>query len=141
MSLRAVLAASCLLISTASAHFQLLTPPSIGFDDDNEDKEPCGGVTPDFSKSVTDFHIDGEPISTTLTHPQSNWLYRATLDEKASGGWVELYPIFQQSGLGNLCIPSVKANSSWEGKQGVLSIISNAPDGLLYQVSPPCSLN
>ena len=137
-----------MLLSTADAHFNLNAPPSIGFDEDNEGIAPCGGFTPDFSKNVTDFHVGGEPVATFLGHPQGNWLYRATLDQKAAGNWTQLFPIVQQSGLGAFCEPSIAVNPSWAGKQGILGVVVDTQDGVLYQVceivvlvvSPP-SLN
>ncbi|UNI23951.1 hypothetical protein JDV02_009738 [Purpureocillium takamizusanense] len=117
----------------ASAHFQLKYPKSIGFSDDQEDQAPCGGFTPDFSKDVVDFHIGGEALAMRLTHQQSNWLFRATLDQKAQSGWQQLYPIVMQSGLGDFCQPRVTVPESFAGKKGVVSVVSSAVDGLLYQ--------
>ena len=118
----------------AAAHFELKYPKSIGFSDDQEDQAPCGGFTPDFSKTLVDFHVGGEALAMRLTHQQSNWLFRATTDEKAQSGWQQLFPIVMQSGLGDFCEPSVKAPESWVGKKGVVSVVSLAVDGLLYQV-------
>ncbi|KAL3954611.1 hypothetical protein ACCO45_010174 [Purpureocillium lilacinum] len=117
----------------AAAHFELKYPKSIGFSDDQEDQAPCGGFTPDFSKTLVDFHVGGEALAMRLTHQQSNWLFRATTDEKAQSGWQQLFPIVMQSGLGDFCEPSVKAPESWVGKKGVVSVVSSAVDGLLYQ--------
>ncbi|KAF7553815.1 hypothetical protein G7046_g6990 [Stylonectria norvegica] len=116
------------------AHFELKYPTSIGFSDDNESKGPCGGFTPDFSsKDIVDFHVGGDALAMRLTHPQCNWLFRVTTDEKAEDDWEQLYPIVQQSGLGDYCQPLVTVPESYIGKKGVLSIVSSAVDGLLYQ--------
>ncbi|TPX10411.1 uncharacterized protein E0L32_008630 [Thyridium curvatum] len=129
-------AAALLLFSTvANAHFTLQTPPTIGFDDDKEGTGPCGGFAPDFSKPTAEFHVGGEPVGAKMLHPQAKWLFRATLDEKASGNWTQLFPIVFQSGLGEICEPAIPAPESWVGKNGVFSIVANAPDGLLYQCS------
>ncbi|KAJ6443801.1 GPI anchored protein [Purpureocillium lavendulum] len=117
----------------ATAHFQLKYPKSIGFSDDDEDKAPCGGFTPDFSKDVVDFHVGGEALAMRLTHQQCNWLFRATTDQKAESGWEQLFPIVMQSGLGDFCEPAITAPESFVGKKGVVSVVSSAPDGLLYQ--------
>jgi hypothetical protein len=130
-----ICAAALLLASSASGHFLLRTPPTIGFDDSKEDTAPCGGFTPDFSKTVTDFHVGGEPIGTSQSHPSARWLYRATLDQTASGGWTQLYPIVLQNSLGFMCIQNVPAPEAWVGKRGVVGIVANGDDGLLYQVS------
>ena len=131
----AKLLAATFLPLLASAHFQLNAPPTIGFDEDNEGKGPCGGFTPDFTKdNVTDFHVGGEPIALFLGHPQADWLFRGTLDTSASGNWTQLFPIVRQSGLGDFCEPGISAPSAWVGQQGVVGIVAQAVDGLLYQV-------
>lgn len=133
--LTSICAAALLLTASASAHFTLRTPESIGFDDGKEDTGPCGGFTPDFGKNkVTDFHVGGEPIGTSQSHPSARWLYRATLDQSASGGWTQLYPIILQNSLGFMCQPSVPAPEAWVGKRGVVGVVANGDDGLLYQV-------
>ncbi|EJT69936.1 hypothetical protein GGTG_12819 [Gaeumannomyces tritici R3-111a-1] len=127
-------AAALLLVASASAHFTLRTPPSIGFDDSKEGEGPCGGFKPDFDKGkVTDFHVGGEPIGTSQSHPSARWLYRATLDQTATGGWTQLYPIVLQNSLGFMCQPSVPAPEAWVGKRGVVGVVANGDDGLLYQ--------
>ncbi|KAF9875271.1 hypothetical protein CkaCkLH20_07091 [Colletotrichum karsti] len=134
--LRSVVAAALLLVSAAQAHFKLNAPPTIGFSDDDEGKAPCGSFTPDFTKNnVTDFHVDGEAVALLLAHPTANWLFRGTLDKTAGGNWKQLFPIVQQTGLGDFCEPSVTAPASWVGKMGVLSVVADGPDGLLYQCS------
>ncbi|KAK4238050.1 hypothetical protein C8A03DRAFT_44149 [Achaetomium macrosporum] len=126
-----------LFISTANAHFTLTQPPSLEGDNFNEaaeDNAPCGGGTPDLSSNtLTDFHVDGESVQVFLSHPQANYLFRATLDSSASGNWTQLFPIVQQSGRGNFCEPAVTAPRDWVGKRGFLGIACNAPDGMLYQ--------
>lgn len=127
-----------LLCSTASAHFKLNSPPTIGFSDDDEGKAPCGGFTPDFSAGAktkpTEFHVGGEAVSLLLAHPQANWLFRGTLDQSAAGGWKQLFPIVTQTGLGDFCEPAVTAPEKWVGKTGVVGVVADGPDGLLYQV-------
>ncbi|EPE05417.1 gpi anchored cell wall protein [Ophiostoma piceae UAMH 11346] len=132
LKLTALLAAA----SLANAHFVLSYPPTIGFNDDKEDIGPCGGFTPDFATdNLTDFFVGGDNIATNLLHAQGTWLYRATLDETAgaSANWTKLFPEVLQSGLGKFCQPSVTAPAAWAGKKGVLSVVVDAPDGLLYQ--------
>ncbi|KAF4580831.1 expression library immunization antigen 1 [Ophiocordyceps camponoti-floridani] len=128
-----LLLAASLWLGLAVAHFQLLFPPSIGFSDENEDKAPCGGFAPDKAKDKFDFHVGGEAMAMRLTHQQGNWLFRATTDEKANGGWTQLFPIVMQSGLGDFCEPAVSVPAEFAGKKGVVSVVSSATDGLLYQ--------
>ena len=125
-----------LLIGQSAAHFTLQHPPTIGFDDDLETTPPCGSFTVDFSKdNVTDFHVDGDFIAVTSIHPQATWLFRATLDQTASGNWTSLLPAVQQTSIGAYCETDVKVPSAWVGTRGVIGIVQDAPDGILYQVS------
>lgn len=126
-----------LLPALAAAHFTLNEPVSVGpFDEDVESTAPCGGVSIDFSSdNVTDFHVGGEPVGLFLGHPTANWLFRATLDQTASSNWTMIYPVVAQTGLGDYCQPAVAAPSSWVGQKGILGVVADAPDGLLYQVS------
>ncbi|KAK7427172.1 hypothetical protein QQZ08_006285 [Neonectria magnoliae] len=123
------------LCGLSLAHFELKYPKSIGFKDDNEGDSPCGGFTPDFSDKdkIVDFHVGGEAIAVRSTHQQSNWLFRVTTDEEAKSGWEQLFPIVQQSGLGDFCEPKITVNESYIGKKGIVNVVSSAVDGLLYQ--------
>ncbi|KAL5605991.1 hypothetical protein BROUX41_006216 [Berkeleyomyces rouxiae] len=120
--------------SLASAHFDLEYPDSLDVNDNALDQSPCGGATISFADSddVTDFHVGGDAIALTPTHPQQNWLFRATLDTTASGNWTQIYPIFEQSALGTICLPRVTVSESWVGQQGVISVAASASDGLLF---------
>lgn len=122
------------LVVSAGAHFLLNHPATIGFIDDNEGIWPCGGFSPNFNNdTITDWHVGGDAIFTTLAHPQSNFLYRATLDLTARSNWTELFPIVQQSGLGDRCEPSVPAPASWVGMKGIIGVVADGPDGILFQ--------
>lgn len=134
--MRSLIAAVLVLVPAINAHFTVAYPPTLGaFKDDEEGNAPCGGYTPNLATdATTDFHVGGDAIGTVSTHPQSNWLYRVTTDSAGAGNWTQIYPIVQQSGLGSFCVPKVSVSDSWIGKKAVLSIVSNAPDGLLYQV-------
>lgn len=130
-----------MLVGQSTAHFLLHYPPSIGFDDDLEGTPPCGSFTPDFSKgNVTDFHVDSDYIALTSTHPVATWLFRATLDQTASGNWTSLLPAVQQTALGDFCESGIKVPSTWAGSKGIVAVVQDAADGLLYQVSL-CLLN
>jgi hypothetical protein len=137
-TIRSLAAAALLFLSTANAHFELLKPTPLEGDNMNEDLEgnaPCGGGVADLSKNTaTDFHVDGDSVAVLLAHPQADFLFRATLDSNAAGNWTQLFPIFTQSGRGNLCEPSVTAPKEWVGKKGIIGVACNAPDGFLFQV-------
>ena len=123
------------LFGQSSAHFLLNSPPTIGFDDSLEATPPCGSFTVDFSKdNVTNFHVGGDFIAMTSIHPMATWLFRATLDQTASGNWTDLLPAVVQTGLGNYCETGITVPSTWAGSKGVIGIVQDAPDGILYQV-------
>lgn len=127
------------LAGVASAHFELKHPESIGGSDSTADEGPCGGATPDISEGsdqLVDVHVGGEAIAVVLTHSRATWLFRATLNETVDDAdWERLYPNTVQSGIGDFCIPSITFPEEWAGERGVISVVSSAEDGQLYQVS------
>ncbi|XDG01431.1 hypothetical protein ABKA04_001046 [Annulohypoxylon sp. FPYF3050] len=129
--------AMLLLASGMQAHFTVQHPPAVGpFNDDDEPMRQCGGYHPDINNvTITDFHVDGDAIGTSLTHMSSTWLYRATLDPTATGGWSLIYPIFDQSGSGFYCQPHVTVPHDFIGKKGYIGMVSHAKDGYLFQCS------
>ena len=44
-------------------------------------------------------------------------------------------PIVNTAGVGDFCLDSFSAPSSFEGKAGIIQVIDKAVDGMLYQVS------
>ncbi|KAI1075364.1 hypothetical protein F5B20DRAFT_585330 [Whalleya microplaca] len=129
-----------LFSSSVSAHFTVQYPPTVGvFNDDAEGTAPCGGYNPDLTQlNTTDFHVNGDSVVTTLTHPEANWLYRITVTNgtiPAEANWTEIYPITKQSGAGVFCLSHVTVPSEFVGKKGILSLVASALDGLLYQCS------
>jgi hypothetical protein len=131
------LLSSALLAATASAHFEITIPGNqLGGDNtDSQSTGPCGGHTVADGAETVDFHVGGQPVAIFDGHSRSDWLIRGTLDTDASGGWEELYPIYQTRGEGRSCQPSVKAPEEWVGKSGILSVVGQAEDGTLYAVS------
>ncbi len=118
----------------ASAHFILQYPRSLGFDDDTEGTGPCGGFDVSFNSSDDSVPVDGFPVSMLSTHPAADWLFRVTLDQKAPFNWTNLLPVVSETGLGQFCLPNLKAPSDFAGKSGVVQVIQHGPDGILYQV-------
>ena len=130
-----VLFAVASFIGQSTAHFLLNYPPTIGFDDSLEATPPCGSFTVDFSTdNVTDFHVGGDSLAMTSIHPKATWLFRATLDQTAMGNWTDLLPAIVQIGLGNYCERDVMVPASFAGSKGVIQVVQDAPDGILYQV-------
>jgi hypothetical protein len=115
-----------LFVRFSSSHFLLNYPPT----------------TVDFSTdNVTDFYVGGNALAMTSIHPQATWLFRATLDQTASGNWTVLLPPIVQTGLGDYCEQDVTVPASFAGSKGVIQVVQDAPDGILYQVSLVLSFN
>ncbi|KAK1580022.1 uncharacterized protein LY79DRAFT_470923, partial [Colletotrichum navitas] len=123
------------LASVATAHFSLTLPPPLSDSDESEATAPCGGFSVSSSTKTTDFYVGGDAIGMQNGHPQSNWLFRATTDLTAAGGWVQLFPIVMQTGLGNFCEPHIVVPGNFTGKKGIISVVAHSPDGLLYVCS------
>ncbi|GJC86185.1 uncharacterized protein ColLi_09023 [Colletotrichum liriopes] len=123
------------LTSLATAHFSLSIPKPLGDSDDKQGTAPCGGYTPSSSSETVDFHVEGDAVGMENGHPQTNWLFRATLDQTAAGGWTQLFPIVMQTGLGNFCEPQIVVPSNFTGQKGIIGIVAHSPDGLLYACS------
>ncbi|KIW90061.1 uncharacterized protein Z519_09492 [Cladophialophora bantiana CBS 173.52] len=126
----ALLAASSLC---ASAHFILQYPTSLGFDDGTEATAPCGGFDVTFNSSDDSIPVGGFPVSMLSTHPAADWLFRVTLDQKAPFNWTNLLPVVSETGLGQFCLPQLVAPAEFAGNKGVVQVIQNGPDGILYQ--------
>lgn len=139
--LRSVLATALLVAARANAHFTVQYPTTVGaFKDDDEDKDPCGGYSPDIATIETvDFHVGGDAVATKSTHPQTNWLYRITFDDLAKNNWTQVYGIVQQSGPGDYCTKDITVPADYVGKKAILSIVGSGIDGVLYQVSQQIS--
>ncbi|KAI0444966.1 hypothetical protein F4803DRAFT_548596 [Xylaria telfairii] len=135
--LRSVLATALLVAARANAHFTVQYPTTVGeFKDDDEDKEPCGGYSPNISTIETvDFHVGGDAVATKSTHPQTNWLYRITFDDLAKNNWTQVYGIVQQSGPGDYCTKDITVPAEYVGKKAILSVVGSGIDGVLYQCS------
>jgi hypothetical protein len=122
------------LAGLTTAHFLLHYPPTLGFSDDNESIAPCGGFPVVFNSSDVQVQADGFPIALTSIHPESDWLFRATLSHSEPFNWTNLLPVVHETGLGDFCIPDFKVPAEFVGHSALLQIMQNAIDGLLYQV-------
>lgn len=125
----------------AHAHFTVGYPKPLSSSHDEQGTGPCGGITPDLATAeVTDFHVGGDNVATRTSHAQGNWLYRVTLDPRAAGNWTQVYPIVQQSGLGDFCAPLVSVPGEFVGKKGILSVVGGGGHGYLYAVRNPTNV-
>jgi len=114
------------------ASFSLDYPPTTGFDEDQEPNPPCGGFPPDLS-SLTNWPLVGGEIAVDLHDPEALFLFRAQLMN--SDTWVNLSNGFvDMVGLGEGCIHALAIPPNWSGLAGVIQVIGQPPDGILYQV-------
>jgi hypothetical protein len=125
------------LTLTTSAHFVLQTPPSLGFDEDTLEQSPCGGSAITFNSSDASVQVGGFAAGMLSTHPAAQWMFRATTDMQAPFNWTNLLPVVQETGLGEFCLPALTTPDNFAGKQGLVQVIQDGPDGTLYQVSLP----
>lgn len=119
-------------------HFSITYPSPVGeLNEDEEPTGPCGGYTPDLqTANATDFHVGGDSIAVSTSHPRSHWLYRITTGSAAapSENWTQIYPIVLQSGINSYCQPAITIPDKFVGQKAILSVVGAAADGLLYQV-------
>ncbi|KAK6335635.1 hypothetical protein TWF696_002402 [Orbilia brochopaga] len=119
----------------ARAHFVLRYPTPFGPSAANEETAPCGGYSFSENTPVTNFHVEGDSIAYASSHPDVKVLYRVVQGNKADGSnleWDQVLPIIQQFGSGSFCEPAVTVPSSYAGKSGILQVVQNAVDGMLY---------
>jgi len=127
------LALLTLFLHLALAHFTLDFPYTTGFDEDLEPNPPCGDYNPETS-NLTAWPLVGGQIALDSHHPTMTILYRAQL--MGATEWVNLTDGFiVMTGLGELCITIAKSlPSNWTNQAGVVQVIGQPPDGILYQV-------
>ncbi|RMZ77993.1 hypothetical protein DV737_g4099, partial [Chaetothyriales sp. CBS 132003] len=121
------------LLQLSSAHFLLQYPPSLGFDDDLEGNAPCGGEDVKFADNDTNIPVGGFSVSILSTHPQAQWLFRATVDQQAPFNWTNILPVVDETGLGQFCPTGLTLPQEFVGQNGLIQVIQDAADGYLYQ--------
>lgn len=134
----AVLALS--VASLASAHFILETPPPIGFNDENQDLGPCGGIDIlDTTNGIRWWPNKGGPVGLITTHAESVWEFKAALRSDTTT-WINLSRNITQEGVGSWCIPNIPglplSKWQWIGKRGIIQVIQHGHHGALYAVNP-----
>jgi hypothetical protein len=125
-----------LFVTEALGGFQMNYPESAGYNALTEPNAPCGGAAVNALKSnMTFWDVSGGPIYLTSQYTVTDYLFRATLNSNLTDGWINLLPVLQQNGIGDLCEPSVPVPASFNGQTGILQVIANTTDGFFYQVS------
>jgi hypothetical protein len=123
------------LASLSTAHFVLMIPTSLGYDDEKESQAPCGSYNPlDRSTGVTDWPVGGHSVGLLSTHGSVTWEINAALISGGATTFVPLVLPFAQRGVGDVCFGAVPGNPAWVGQDAVVQLIQHAPDGNLYQV-------
>ncbi|RVD84251.1 uncharacterized protein DFL_006012 [Arthrobotrys flagrans] len=124
---------SLLTVSVANAHFTLRYPEPFGKSAAKQDQGPCGGYTLDSNTPVTQFHVDGDAVAYASSHPEVKVLFRIIEGNSPDGpNSYKGFPIVEQYGSGDFCEPRVTAPKSLVGKQGIVQVVQNAVDGMLY---------
>ncbi|KAF3929006.1 hypothetical protein ABW19_dt0210048 [Dactylella cylindrospora] len=124
-----------LSVSLVNAHFTLRHPVPLGKSAANQDTGPCGGYSISESTEITNFYVDGDAIAYSSSHPQVKLLLRVVEGNTAEGedlDWTQVFPIVEQNGAGDFCEPLITVPRELVGKMGVLQVIQNAVDGMLY---------
>ena len=125
------------------AHFNLVSPPARGFDEDKLSEYPCGSQNT-VSDIRTPFPLTGGPIQLDMGHDRSTVQVNLALGNEATDGGAfstNLGGLVQQEGLGDFCLGDVVIPSSLnikEGDNATLQVITNGdPSGGLYNVCIP----
>jgi hypothetical protein len=122
------------LAALSSAHFILHWPYSAGFDDDLEATSPCGSFKPEVNSSNPDVQVDRFAVFIQNVHPVGEWSFRGTLDTKPPYKFTEIVPIVNTTGVGDFCLDYMTVPSHWAGNPGIIQVVDNSPDGILFQV-------
>lgn len=122
------------LVPSALAHFKLNYPVPLVGEEEQEATAPCGGATITFAANDTDLTVEGFQIAARTTHPEANWLFRATLSTQEPFNWTNILPVVSQSGLGDFCMTNLTLPSEFVGHQGLVQVSQGGDDGQLYQV-------
>ncbi|EWC48339.1 hypothetical protein DRE_02108 [Drechslerella stenobrocha 248] len=119
----------------AHAHFTLRYPTPLGTSAAKQDQAPCGGYSITESTTISNFYVDGDSVAYSSSHPEIKLLLRVVEGNKADGAglsWNQVFPIVEQYGAGDFCQPLVTVPQSYVGKQGILQVVQNAVDGMLW---------
>ena len=128
------LVATLAFTSLSSAHFILQWPPTAGFDDDAEPDSPCGGATVQVNSSSPKVQVDQFAVQIFSSHPEAQWAFRVTTNTTEPHSFTEIVPTINSTGAGNFCLRSMSVPSDLAGQAGIIQVIDNSPDGVLYQV-------
>lgn len=132
------LSLSLILPALSTAHFQLLSPPARGFDEDKLATFPCGGQDT-VSSNRTMFPLSGGPIQLNMEHDEAAvQVLLAMGNDPGSNFNITLLPIMQEQGIGKFCIAGDMVPMSamaMDGMNATIQVVTNGdPNGGLYNV-------
>lgn len=133
--------ALCLYPFLSSAHFQLLSPPARGYDEDTLATYPCGGQDK-VSSNRSMFPLAGGPVQLNMEHDHADVQVNIAMGSDTTDGNsfnMSLVPILQEEGIGKFCLGDVMIPAGMNVKDGMnatIQVITNGdPQGGLYNVS------
>lgn len=119
--------------SLSTAHFILHYPQTAGFVDDNEPESPCGGATVVVNDTAPEIQVGRFAMHIFSSHPAGSWLFAATTNTKPPFDFQEIVPRINTTGPGDFCLTEFHVPSDFAGKSGVIQVIDDSVDGVLYQ--------
>ncbi|KAG0170636.1 hypothetical protein DFQ28_000160 [Apophysomyces sp. BC1034] len=127
-----------LLVSVASAHFQLTYPTSRGFNEDQEPTAPCGGF--DSVQPRTQFPLQNGFVEIAAHHPQYTYQVNVLINNQPTtadfvAANLKQIAMGQRNYPMAACLPVNFANVT-DAKNGVnatIQVLFNGGDGQLYQ--------
>jgi hypothetical protein len=123
-----------------NAHFVLNWPPTAGFDDDAEPTSPCGGASVVVNSTSPQVQVDRFAVQIFSSHPAGSWQFLASTNTEEPYNFTSFASV-NTTGIGNFCLQDFAVPDEYAGKMGVIQVIDDSPDGILYQVSSPRSLS
>ncbi|PGH35465.1 hypothetical protein GX50_01680 [[Emmonsia] crescens] len=140
MHLQAHLLPLTYLLTLASAHFELIQPPSRGADYDRLTEFPCAGLPISSQRTQVSLNDPELSIALRMGHDHSAVQVLLALGSDPGRNFnITLVPTFGQVGLGDFCLPDVEFTEEklgtrlTEGLEATLQVVTNGdPSGGLY---------
>ena len=124
-------------MTAANAQFLLLCPPSLGSNAELQGNEPCGGAPVEFNGRTSpsiNISATAMTIEVTTLSTESEWQFRATIDQREPFHWMNLLENVSQTGIGDFCVPAMCVPESFIGKTGLVQVIQHGSAGTAMQV-------
>lgn len=122
------------LTTLASAHFELLYPPTAGFVSEDEPQSPCGGASVNVDSDSPEVQVGQFAISVMSSHPTSDWQFSASTNTEPPFNFTPIANVVRSEGSGEFCLPALSAPEGFAGSAGVIQVVGSGHGGFLYQV-------